>query len=77
MARTAMKPMFTQTLLSDISSTVDSALATAGIVNVSLLANQVQVRNINANVAIEDIAAELMRLAQGRGAAMEFDAPAE
>ncbi len=73
MASIAMKPLFTNTLLSDISATIDVATANAGIVNVSLLAHQVQLRNVEANVALEDIAAELMRRAQGRGAAMLFD----
>ncbi|MBX3579858.1 MAG: hypothetical protein KF723_21865 [Rhizobiaceae bacterium] len=68
-----MTPLFTRALLSDISSAVDDALADVGIVNVSRLAQRVQTKNVEANVALEDIAAELMRMAQGRGAMMEFD----
>jgi hypothetical protein len=68
-----MKPSFSQALLADISSSVEGALAAGRIVNVSALAQQVQSKNQSANVALEDIAAELMRLAQGHGAAMEFD----
>jgi hypothetical protein len=75
MARLAMKPLFSQSILTDIALTIDSALAKAGIINVSRLAREVQRRNERDNVALEDIAAELLRMAQIRGAVMEFDAP--
>lgn len=70
-----MKPRLTQSLIADLYSTVEIAISKSGVVNIPLLAQQVQVRNEQDNVALEDIAEELMRVAQGRGVAMEFDAP--
>lgn len=75
MARIAMKPRFTQSILSDMARSIDLAMTKANIVNVSRLAGEVQMRNELENIALEDIAAELLRMAQIRGAAMEFDTP--
>ena len=68
-----MHPRISQTLLADLSKSVDAALAKAGTVNIPLLAQEIQFRNSADNVALEDIASQLMHIAQGRGALMEFD----
>ena len=68
-----MKAHFTPALYDDLNVLLDSTIAARGIVNIPLLAEQVRLRNEDANIALEDIAAELMRRALARNALMEFD----
>ena len=68
-----MGPQFSTTLMDDLRQTVQDALMRNGIVNLSLLAEEIRKRNERENIALEDITAELLVQAQRHGAAMEFD----
>ncbi|WP_292377247.1 hypothetical protein [Mesorhizobium sp.] len=46
----------------------------AGIVNISAVAEQIRVRNLAENVALEDVEYLVLHAAQVLGAAIEFDA---
>ena len=61
--------------LKDLTQAIDDALSQHGIVNVPLLAEQVRRRNERENVALEDVEAKVMQLAQMRSALMEFETP--
>jgi len=61
-------------LRDDVNSTVQKAFKTAGIVNISATAEQVRMRNLVENVALEDIERLVLQAAQLLGAAIEFDA---
>ena len=67
---------FSADFLKDVTQAVDDALGRHGIVNVPLLAEQVRRRNERENIALEDIEAKVMQLAQARCAIMEFETPA-
>ncbi|MGD9913637.1 MAG: hypothetical protein AB7S80_06105 [Rhizobiaceae bacterium] len=69
-----MFPIFSDVLLRDVAASLESALGRSGIVNIASLAEEIRVRNADENVAVEDIAHELMRRAQTHNAIMEFDA---
>lgn len=60
-------------LRDDVSSAVEKAFKTAGIVNITAAAEQVRVMNLAENVALEDIEYLVLRAAQLFGAAIEFD----
>jgi|SRR5678816_2108306 hypothetical protein len=64
---------FSADVLNDMAQAVDAALARYGIVNIPLVAEQVRRRNEHENIALEDIEARIMRMAQIRSAPMEFD----
>jgi hypothetical protein len=66
---------FSADFLKDIAQSIDAALGQHGIVNVPLLAEQVRRRNERENIALEDIEAKVMQLAQTRCAIMEFETP--
>lgn len=68
-----MHILYPNTLITDLVSTLDERLARDGIVNIPQLAEEIRRRNESANIALEDIAAELMRHAQARNVAMLFD----
>jgi hypothetical protein len=70
-----MNVRFSSQLIDDLTRTVQSALLEHGIVNVPRLAEEIRKRNETENVALEDIAAQLMVQAQAFSAAMEFDSP--
>lgn len=72
----AIVRMFSAEFLQDLTQAVDAALSRNGIVNVPLLAEQVRRRNERENVALEDVEAKIMQLAQIRSALMEFETPA-
>lgn len=57
----------------DVSSAVQMAFKTAGIVNITAIAEQVRIRNLAENVALEDVEHLVMQAAQLIGAAIEFD----
>jgi hypothetical protein len=71
-----VRRLFSANFLSDLRQTVDSALSRYGIVNIPLLAEQIRKRNERENIALEDIEAKIMQLAQARCAIMEFETPA-
>ena len=68
-----MNRIFSTTLQDDLNRSVRLALTTKGIVNIPQLAEDIRQRNEDENVALEDIAAQLMVQAQIYSAAMEFD----
>ena len=65
---------FTPTFQDELNGALDSEIATNGTVNIPRLAEAIRVRNEQLNIALEDIASELMRRALARNALMEFDA---
>ena len=67
---------FSADVLNDMAQAVDAALGRYGIVNVPLVAEQVRRRNEQENIALEDIEARIMQMAQMRWAPMEFETPA-
>jgi hypothetical protein len=68
-----MRIHFTPALHDDLDRSLDDAIVGRGIVNIPRLSEQIRQRNEEQNVALEDIAAELMRRALARNALMEFD----
>ena len=70
-----MGPLFSPALMDDVIQTIHSALTLHGIVNIPKLAEEIRQRNEAENIALEDIAAELLAQAQRHSAAMEFDGP--
>jgi hypothetical protein len=68
-----MKTTFSNRLSEDIIRTLEFAIRDFGIVNISILAEQIRKRNQLENVALEDIVEKLAERAILRGAAMEFD----
>ena len=71
-----MRFRFSRKLGEDLQQSVLAALATHGIVNIPVIAEQVRQRNEVENIALEDIIAELMSYAQRFNAAMVFDSEA-
>lgn len=70
-----MRPHFSSQLIEDLNETLYSALRNYGIVNVPVLAEQIRQRNESENIALEDIAEQLLSKAQALSAAMIFDSP--
>ncbi|UVK46281.1 hypothetical protein BPNPMPFG_001906 [Mesorhizobium sp. AR07] len=68
-----MRYDYSARLRDDVSSAVQTAFKTAGIVNITVVAEQVRVRNLAENVALEDIEHLVLQAAQLIGAAIEFD----
>jgi RNA-binding protein YhbY len=68
-----MKIAFSSGLLEDVAHSVRAALAKHGIVNVPVLAEEIRRRNVVENIALEDIAAQVLAHAQMLSAAMEFE----
>ncbi len=69
-----MRYEYSTRLRDDINSAVEKAFKTAGIVNISVTAEQIRVRNLAENVALEDIEYLVLQAAQLLGAPIEFDA---
>ncbi|QKC96036.1 hypothetical protein [Mesorhizobium sp. NZP2298] len=69
-----MRYDYSTRLRDDVHSAVQMAFKTAGIVNISATAEQIRVRNLAENVALEDIEYLVLQAAQLLGAAIEFDA---
>jgi predicted glycoside hydrolase/deacetylase ChbG (UPF0249 family) len=70
-----MKIQLPPKMMNDLTETVRTAFTQKGIVNILRLAEEIRMRNEAANVALEDITAEVMAQAQRFNAAMEFDGP--
>ena len=68
-----MRYDYSARLRADVSSAVQTAFRTAGIVNITAVAEQVRVSNLAENVALEDIEHLVLQAAQLIGAAIEFD----
>ncbi|KQU83413.1 hypothetical protein ASD99_17285 [Mesorhizobium sp. Root695] len=68
-----MRYDYSTRLRDDVSSAVQMAFKMAGIVNITAVAEQVRVRNLAENVALEDIEHLVLQAAQLIGAAIEFD----
>ena len=69
-----MRYEYSTRLRDDVHSAVEMAFKTVGIVNISATAEQVRIRNLAENVALEDIEYLVLQAAQLLGAAIEFDA---
>jgi hypothetical protein len=68
-----MRYDYSAQLRDDVSSAVLMALKKTGIVNITAVAEQVRVKNLGENVALEDIEHLVLQAAQLIGAAIEFD----
>jgi hypothetical protein len=68
-----MRYDYSTRLRDDVSSAVHMAFKTAGIVNITAMAEQVRIKNLGENVALEDIEHLVLLAAQLIGAAIEFD----
>jgi hypothetical protein len=68
-----MRYGFSARLQHDVNLRVQAALQSKGIVNVTAVAEDVRLRNLAENVALEDIEGLIVEAAQFCGAAMEFD----
>ena len=68
-----MRYEYSAQLRDDVNSAVLAAFSKAGIVNITVVAERVRVRNLAENVALEDIEHLVLQAAQLLGAAIEFD----
>ncbi|RNJ47342.1 hypothetical protein B5V01_24725 [Mesorhizobium erdmanii] len=68
-----MRYDYSMRLRDDVNSAVEKAFKTAGIVNITMTAEQVRIMNLAENVALEDIEYLVLQAAQLLGAAIEFD----
>jgi len=68
-----MRVVFSSRLIDDVAQSVRAALCKHGIVNVPALAEEIRRRNEAENIALEDIAAQVLAHAQMLSAAMEFE----
>lgn len=68
-----MRYNYSTRLRDDVSSAVLMAFKKNGIVNITAVAEQVRVRNLAENVALEDIEYLVLQAAQLIGVAIEFD----
>ncbi|TGV66791.1 hypothetical protein EN801_044565, partial [Mesorhizobium sp. M00.F.Ca.ET.158.01.1.1] len=64
-----MRYEYSSRLLDDVNSAVQRAFEMAGIVNISAVAEQIRVRNLAENVALEDVEYLALHAAQVLGAA--------
>jgi hypothetical protein len=68
-----MRYEYSAGLRDDVNSAVHTAFTATGIINIAATAEQVRVRNLAENVALEDIECLVLQAAQLLGAAIEFD----
>ena len=68
-----MRYEYSTQLREDVNARVQAALHARGIINISVIAEEVRLRNLVENVALEDIEYLVMHAAQLYGAAIEFD----
>jgi hypothetical protein len=68
-----MRYDYSTRLRDDVRSAVQTAFRTAGIVNITAVAEHVRVRNLAENVALEDVESLVLQAAQLIGAPIEFD----
>ena len=68
-----MRYGYSAQLREDLNSQVLAALRSRGIVNIAMVAEDVRLRNLDENIALEDVERLVMQVAQLYGAVMEFD----
>ena len=68
-----MRYDYSMRLRDDVNAAVEKAFKTAGIVNITVTAEQVRVMNLAENVALEDVEYLVLQAAQMLGVAIEFD----
>ena len=68
-----MRYGYSAQLREDLNSRVLAALRSHGMVNIALVAEEVRLRNLDENLALEDVELLVMQVAQLYGAAMELD----
>jgi hypothetical protein len=68
-----MKTDFSISLRDDVHCKVQEALRLTGIVNLVGLSEEIRLKNLDQNIAREDIESLVMQVAQLYGAAIEFD----
>jgi hypothetical protein len=69
----SMRNGYSAHLCHDVNLQVQAAARCKGIINVTAVAEEVRLRNLAENVALEDIECLVLQAAQFCGAAMEFD----
>lgn len=67
-----MKLPFIPAFHDDLNEALDTEIVAHGMVNIPRLAEEIRLRHEELNIALEDIAYELMRRALARNALMEF-----
>ncbi|CCV15275.1 hypothetical protein [Mesorhizobium sp. STM 4661] len=68
-----MRFEYSAQLREDLNAQVLAALRSKGIINVAAVAEEVRLRNLAENIALEDVEFLVMQVAQFHGAPMEFD----
>jgi len=68
-----MRYGYSDRLREDLNAQVLAALRSRGIINIATVAEQVRLRNLDENIALEDVERLVMQVAQLYGAVMEFD----
>ncbi|AZO47728.1 MAG: hypothetical protein EOS58_27025 [Mesorhizobium sp.] len=68
-----MRDSYSSQLREDLNSLVVAAIHSTGVVNVAIVAERVRLRNLDENVAREDLEYMVVQTAEMYGAAMEFD----
>jgi hypothetical protein len=71
--RFSMRYSYSTHLRDDVNARVLAALQANGIINITVVAEEIRLRNIAENVALEDIEHLVLQAAQLYGAAIEFD----
>ncbi len=68
-----MQRKYSNEFKTDLSRSVMSSIASSGVVNVPLIAEEVRRRNEAENIALEDVELLVLETAQIFGAMLEFD----
>ncbi|MBZ9962801.1 hypothetical protein [Mesorhizobium sp. BR1-1-2] len=68
-----MRYDYSTRLRDDVQSAVTTAFRTYGIVNITAVAERIRLRNLDENVALEDVEHLVLAAAQLLGAAIEFE----
>ncbi|ESX59914.1 MULTISPECIES: hypothetical protein [unclassified Mesorhizobium] len=68
-----MRYGYSARLREDLNSRVLGALRSRGMVNIAVVAEDIRLRNLDENVALEDVERLVMQTAQLYGAVMELD----
>lgn len=68
-----MQRKYSNEFKTDLSRSVMSSIASSGVVNVPLIAEEVRRRNEADNIALEDVELLVLETAQIFGAMLEFD----
>ena len=68
-----MNRIYSSTFRIDLLETVQSAIASKGIVNFSVVAEEIRKRNEAENIALEDVEQLVLEVATDLRAAVEFD----